>query len=90
MPELCERSRAQFATVRDQYAVLKSKVPEGQYYRYRGTRAPKGGAATVHKESLLLSRSHDGFILPITLVFQALVMGIAQWGEGSKTKNTTR
>lgn len=34
IPEVCEKSRAQFATVRAQYAALKSKVPEGQYYRF--------------------------------------------------------
>uniref|UniRef100_A0A224YPR6 Translin n=1 Tax=Rhipicephalus zambeziensis TaxID=60191 RepID=A0A224YPR6_9ACAR len=33
IPEVCEKSKAQFATIRDQYQVLKSKVPEGQYYR---------------------------------------------------------
>uniref|UniRef100_A0A023GGP7 Translin n=1 Tax=Amblyomma triste TaxID=251400 RepID=A0A023GGP7_AMBTT len=34
IPELCAKSKAQFATVREQYQVLKSKVPEGQYYRF--------------------------------------------------------
>ncbi|KAK8766662.1 hypothetical protein V5799_006558 [Amblyomma americanum] len=34
IPEVCEKSKAQFATVRDQYQVLKSKIPARQYYRF--------------------------------------------------------
>uniref|UniRef100_A0A1E1WZI8 Translin n=1 Tax=Amblyomma aureolatum TaxID=187763 RepID=A0A1E1WZI8_9ACAR len=34
IPEVCEKSKAHFATVREQYKVLKSKIPEGQYYRF--------------------------------------------------------
>ncbi|XP_064471169.1 translin-like isoform X2 [Ornithodoros turicata] len=32
--ELCKKSRSAFTNVQNQYAVLKSKVPENQYYRF--------------------------------------------------------
>lgn len=34
IPEVCQKSKVQFATIKDQYQLLKSKVPEGQYYRF--------------------------------------------------------
>ncbi|KAM7313456.1 putative secreted salivary gland peptide [Ixodes scapularis] len=34
IPELCQKSKAAFANVKNQFQVLKSKVPENQYYRF--------------------------------------------------------
>lgn len=34
IPDLCKRSRSAFTNVKNQYAVLNSKVPENQYYRF--------------------------------------------------------